>query len=157
VHDPRAHLFSTLLSLVAVSCVRPPEAEKASTDTTHYTVPALPPDSIPMAVWKEIHDPRNMEPSAPEWAAPFARNLILLTFREDASQAQRQQAVDAVGGVVIGGTPAGRGGFYYVRIKDDGTSRPLFRATAQLRAMPQVDLASPDLPSFKLGDLRRSR
>jgi hypothetical protein len=56
-----------------------------------------------------------MIPSSPDWGAPFPRDLIVLAFKEDASQRERQQAVDAVGGEVIGGEHIDRGGYYYVR------------------------------------------
>lgn len=91
-----------------------------------------------------------MEQSAPEWGAPFPRNIVLVMFREEASRHQKQQAIDAINGVVVGGTPLSKGGVYYVRIPDDGTSRPLFRAIKKLRSFRQVELASPELPEVDL-------
>jgi len=109
-------------------------------------VPALPPDSVPSALWDEIHAPEHIIPSSPEWGVPFPRNLIVLAFKEDATQTERQQAVDAVGGEVIGGEHIDRGGYYYVRIRSDGTADALFRAITKLKTFPTVDLASPELP-----------
>jgi hypothetical protein len=39
-----------------------------------------------------------MIPSSPEWGVPFPRDLIFLAFKEDATQSERQQAIDAVRG-----------------------------------------------------------
>jgi hypothetical protein len=89
-----------------------------------------------------------MEQSAPEWSAPFPRNLVLVVFREQASRLEKQRAIDAIHGVVIGGVPVGKGGYYFVRIPDDGTSRPLFQAIKRLQSFPQVELASPELPEL---------
>jgi hypothetical protein len=82
--------------------------------------------------------------SSPEWGAPFPRDLIVLAFKEDATQSERQQAVDAVGGEVIGGEQIDRGGYYYVRIRSDGKADALFRAITKLKTFPKVDLASPE-------------
>jgi hypothetical protein len=109
-------------------------------------VPALPPDSVPSALWDEVHAPENIIPSSPEWGVPFPRNLIVLAFKEDATQTERQQAIDAVGGEVIGGEHIDRGGYYYVRIRSDGTADALFRAITKLKTFPKVDLASPEPP-----------
>jgi hypothetical protein len=111
-------------------------------------VPALPPDSVPNALWDKLHTPENMIRSSPEWSAPFSRDLIVLAFKEDATQAERQQAVDAVGGEVIGGEHVDRGGYYYVRIRSDGTADALFRAITKLKTFPKVDIASPEPPSI---------
>jgi hypothetical protein len=91
-----------------------------------------------------------MEQPTPEWGAPFPRNIVLVGFKWQASRQQKQEAIDAINGVVVGGTPISPGGVYYVRIPDDGTSRPLFRAIKKLRSLPQVKLASPDLPELGL-------
>jgi hypothetical protein len=82
--------------------------------------------------------------SSPEWGVPFSRDLIFLAFKEDATQSERQQAIDAVGGEVIGGEHIDRGGYYYVRIRSDNTGDPLFRAITKLKTFPKVDLASPE-------------
>jgi hypothetical protein len=123
-----------------------PHAKRQQIDAQQPRVPALPPDSVPVAVWDKIHAPENIIRSSPEWGAPFPRDLIVLAFKEDATQRERQQAVDAVGGEVIGGEHIDRGGYYYVRIRSDGTADALFRAITKLKTFPTVDLASPELP-----------
>ena len=118
---------------------RVPRPEKA-------LVPNWPPDYVPDSIWDAVHAPKNMEQSAPEWATPFPRNIVLVGFRDHATHQQKQEAIDAINGVVVGGIPISKGGAYYVRIPDDGTSRPLFRAIKKLRSFPQVELATPELP-----------
>ena len=56
----------------------------------------------------------------------------MVAFKEGATQPERQQAIDAVGGEVIGGEHVDRGGYYYVRIPSDGTADVLFRTIAKL-------------------------
>ena len=50
--------------------------------------------------------------------------------------------------MVVGGARLGRGGYYYIRIEDDGTSAPLFRAIRKLKSFPQVQSATPELPDI---------
>lgn len=110
-------------------------------------VPDSPPDSIPLSAWEAMNAPRNMEPPGEEWPRPFPRNIVVVLFREETSRIDKQRVIDTIQGVVVGGEPIGRGGFYYVRIPDDGTSRPLFRAIETLKSLPQVETASPVLPA----------
>ena len=107
-----------------------------------------PPDSVPAAVWDSVHAPKNMIQSAPQWGVPFPRDLIVVAFKEEATQAERQQAIDAINGRVIGGDHVDRGGYYYVRIRADGTADALFRAIALLQRYPQVEIASPEPPEL---------
>ena len=109
-------------------------------------VPPLPPDSVPGRIWAEIHAPRNIIPSSPHWGVPFPRDLILVMFKDNATPAQRQSAIHAVRGQVVGGEPIGQGGYYYVRIPGATTGEALFKAIAKLETLSQVDLASPELP-----------
>ena len=113
-------------------------------------VPDSPPDSISLLAWEAMYAPQNMVEDRSEWAFPFPRNTVQLLFREETSRVEKQQAVDAVRGFVVGGAPIGKGGFYFVRISDDGTSRPLFRAIQTLSSFPQVESASPVMPAPNL-------
>lgn len=146
-YAPRHHpLVSSLLISFSLSLCA------CNAQTAHQrrnmvsVVPDLPPDSVPTAIWNEIHSPANMEKDAPEWSAPFPRNIVLLMFQERTTRDEKQHAIDAIHGLVVGGAPLRRGGYYYVRIRDDGTSRPLFRAIEKLKSFPQVQLATPELP-----------
>ena len=117
-------------------------------------VPALPPDSISSATWLALHDTLNLEPASAAYPIPFPRNLILVTLRENTPLGEKQAAIDAIGGQVVGGNPIGNGGVYYVTIASDGTTTPLFNAIAQLKSLPQVLLATPELVPLSPGYLR---
>jgi len=145
-------LLATLLLFSPTLCPaqQAPPVSRQTTKHTSTWVPDWPPDSVPDSVWKAVYAPENMEPPNAEWGAPFPRNIVLVGFTDQASREQKQQAIDAISGVVVGGAPIYRGGAYYVRIPDDGTSRSLFRAIKKLRSFPQVELASPDLPEMSM-------
>lgn len=97
------------------------------------------------------------EPPAytPEWAfhpdssarcvpiqtGPCNRRLVRVLFQPGATADQRQAAVTAVGGIVVGGSQ--QLGYYYVRIGGDGTLTTLNAAIQSLRALSQVQRAVP--------------
>ena len=141
-----ARTWVAAICLLAAACAKAQGVDRGRLDQTEARVPALPPDSVPAVLWDVIHASKNMIPSAPQFGAPFPRDLIVVAFREDANQAERQQAIDAVSGEVIGGERVDRGGYYYVRIRSDGTADALFRAIAKLQTFSKVDLASPEPP-----------
>ena len=102
-------------------------------------VPALPPTSQPAWVLSDS----NYAPPATGLPLGFARNVIHIIFKVGTSQAQRQQAVDQVGGVVVGGIPlTGGDGYYDVAIPDSGQGVQLQAAVTSLRSLSQVDGAS---------------
>ena len=97
-------------------------------------VPALPPDGIPS--WFD-HD-SSYASSAVQ--GRFLRRVVVVLFVEGASQAQRQAAIDAVGGRVIGGAPAvDVDGDYFVEIPNAQTEAQLDSVLAALRELPQVE------------------
>lgn len=138
----RASILSSVL-LVVCGCNR---KQVPSAAWPMARVPDVPPDSIPMLAWKAMYAPENIEQPGPDWPRPFPRNIVVVLFQEGTSRAEKQRTVDAIRGVVVGGAPIGKGGFYYVRIRDDGTSRTLFRAIETLKSFPQVETAGPVLP-----------
>jgi hypothetical protein len=102
-------------------------------------VPALPPSSQP--AW--ILSDSNYASPATGLPFGFARNAIHVIFKTGTSQALRQQAIDQVGGVVVGGIPlTGGDGYYDVTIPDSGQGVQLQTAVTSLRSMSQVDGAS---------------
>ena len=65
--------------------------------------------------------------------------------RLDATQAERQAAVDSVAGRVVGGRPfRGGDGYYFLRVPGNGDPRVLFEAIRVLNALPQVLSATPE-------------
>ncbi len=107
-------------------------------------VPAIPPDLIPDSLLEH----RNVDSVAP-WG-PSIRDVVTVQFKLGTSQADRQAAVDAVGGVVVGGLQLlgpdmGNDGAYLVKISGDSTRVAWKHAWDQLAAMPQVLFAQPEL------------
>jgi hypothetical protein len=60
-----------------------------------------------------------------------------------ATQAERQAAIDTIGGVVIGGMAYANDGEYYVRIAGDSTGEAVTKASDLLESLPQVYAAWP--------------
>jgi hypothetical protein len=100
-------------------------------------VPVEPPDSTPS--W--VYSPENMTSTSPYMTGEFPKNVLWVGFSPSATQAEKQRAIDAVDGEVVGGMR--RSGFYIVRITDDGTTRQLFDAVRTLNSIPQVRFAGP--------------
>ena len=74
-------------------------------------------------------------------SGPYPRNVVAVSFVPGTPPAQIQAAVDRVCGQVIGPGFAG----VLVRVPTDGTHDALWAAVDALAALPQVELASPDL------------
>jgi hypothetical protein len=102
-------------------------------------IDTLPPTSQPAWVLSDS----NYAPPATGLPLGFARNVIHIIFKTGTSQALRQQAIDQVRGVVIGGIPLiGGDGYYDVAIPDTGQGVQLQAAITSLLLMSQVDGAS---------------
>lgn len=136
---------STLLVLAAavsfISCTDgPPTAPQFP--RPRVAALASPPSSVPSSVYDEtnvIHD-------TPRMAGRFLRNTLVLLFKPGTSAADRDSAVSAVQGSVVGGNLlTADDGTYMVQIPDDGTDGPLFLAISTLSGMPQVMHAGPVL------------
>lgn len=103
-------------------------------------VPAVPPDTMPADAFGEI---------APNGV--MSVDVLVVQFRQTATLDQKQEAIALVNGTVIGGLPAppeissSLEGFYVIRIPGDGTSAGMNRALEQLRALPQVLVAVPNV------------
>lgn len=104
-------------------------------------VPAVPPDTIPMA----LYDDENLVIDDRKWGTPFMRDIIAVRFVLGATQPERQEAVDAVRGTVVGGKRVHPSdGFYVIRLPRDSTpdQQAMFAAVAALKALPQVSVAA---------------
>ncbi len=58
---------------------------------------------MPADVAAEVYASDNVVQLDSVMRGPFPRDMIWLWFRDDASQADRQAAVDSIGGTVVGG------------------------------------------------------
>jgi hypothetical protein len=115
-------------------------------------VPALPPNqNMTTRVGREVYSPSNITEGDSLMTGPFPRDVLWVWFQDAATQPERQAAIDLIHGIVIGGQPVRPGGIYYVRIHADGTTGPLQRAIATLKALPQIRLATVDLSILTSG------
>jgi hypothetical protein len=131
---PRAWLAGAALA-AAVACA----SSKMNRLPPAAAVPAEPPDSVP--AWA-VADSSYIGPSQ-YISAKFIKNLVVLQFREGATQAQRQSAIELVSGTVIGGYRSS--GIYLVRVADPGDGSGIVQAAERLSALPFVSAASPDI------------
>ena len=110
-------------------------------------VPAVSPDGVSDDVLAASRDATHV---ITDQGIPgrVVRDRVWLRFRASASADERQAAVDAVHGTVLGGVRLGSGGdgVYYVAltVPDDSGAAPLLNALATLKAMPQVRRAFVD-------------
>lgn len=115
---------------------------------------AQPPDSIPSAIYAAT----NVTESSPDLPGAFLKNIVLVTFAEDASEAQRGAAIRGVSGTVVGGVRFADGdGVYVVQVPDDGSGSGALAAADQLATLPQVDAASPEMLGDEAVDYLRPR
>ena len=113
------------------------------------TVPAHAPDSISSVLWDSLTAPANIMTDPPGMRGRWARNVMFITFKRTATQADRQAVIDRIHGEVVGGNPPfGDDGEYIVRIPyatalGDSISGPVLRAFLALRGHPAIVAAYP--------------
>jgi hypothetical protein len=102
-------------------------------------VPAEAPDTLPT----DYYDSSKTRLGAACVSLRVHRDLITVTFNAGVTQAQRQAAIDLVGGQVAGGRRRGAGeGRYFVQIPFDQAGQNLCDAIDALNALPQVSSAN---------------
>lgn len=101
-------------------------------------VPLPAPDTVPEWVYAPENLARDTGASYEYYA-----DVILVGFTPDAKQADRQAAIDAVSGEVVGGHPMPPGeGVYFVHLNARRRLEPLANAVTKLWSVPQVATAS---------------
>ena len=119
-----------------------PDIELGPNSLRTAVVPAQAPDSVP--AWVRA-DSTFTGPSA-HIPVRFRKNILVVHFRREATQAQRQEAIDLISGTVVGGVGGRTGnGFYLVRVADPGDGSVLVRASDRLHRLPYVTSAGPDI------------
>jgi len=129
--------FAAAAIASAIGCA----TSKVNSSTEGHVVPAEAPDSVPAWV-------RQDSLAGPSAYIPirFRKNILVVHFRREATQAQRQEAIDLISGTVVGGINRGTGnGMYLVRVPDPGDGSVLVRASDQLHRLPYVSAAGPDI------------
>ncbi len=142
VNKRPAGLFAAcVLVLAACRDVNTPLDHRDATEKPRRdfaTAPATAPDYVPQGLFDSL----GTLASPDGHGAPWVRSIVSIGFELGASQAERQSAIDSIGGTVVGGFRIGDDGGYYVRIP--GTTITETQATlATLRSLPQVEFASP--------------
>ncbi|MFL5538999.1 MAG: hypothetical protein ACJ8J0_08405 [Longimicrobiaceae bacterium] len=131
------HKFFVLPAIMAGMAACHPGASRSQS----VPVPARAPSSAPGELWR----PENYTRDSTYTRGTYLKDIVVVLFRPDAPQAQRQAAVDAVAGRVVGGRPFRDGdGYYFVRVPGNGDPRVLFEAIGVLKALPQVLSATPE-------------
>ena len=104
-------------------------------------VPARAPSSAPASLWQ----PENYVRDSTRTRGTYLKDIAVVLFRPNATQAERQAAVDSVAGHVVGGRPfRGGDGYYFLRVPGNGDPRVLFEALRVLKGLPQVLSATPE-------------
>lgn len=106
-------------------------------------VPDTPPGGwlVPADSVAELYSFTKTVLTHPRLNGPYPRGVLTLSFTPGATREDRQSAIDAVSGRVIGGRTV----FYYVVIPEDGTAEPIWAAVDKLNGLPHVSRAGPDL------------
>ena len=112
---------------------------------TTRTVPAQAPDSISSVLWDSLTAPGNLMVDMPHLPrGPWVKNLMLVTFKPTATQADRETVIALIHGEIVGGSGEGQ---YVVRIPyalhGDSTAGPVLRAFRALNGHPAVQTAYP--------------
>jgi subtilisin family serine protease len=134
-------LAPILAAVVLVSC-RDEQPTGIAPGRAALSVGASPPPSVPSSVYASSNTISNTS----RMAGRFLRNVVVVLFNPGTPQPDRQAAVDAVGGTVVGGMLlTDDDGSYFVQVADNGTDGPLFTAIDKLSQLPQVLHAGPEL------------
>lgn len=105
------------------------------------TVPTAPPDTVPVG----YYDDSNLVQNPDSFPGLFYRDVVGVMFRSGTPQSERQTAIAAIGGTVVGGVQFGAvDGIYLVRLPHDSTNTQVFGAINELETLPGVLVAMPD-------------
>jgi hypothetical protein len=123
------------------------------------TVPSRPADTVPAHELLDSRSPGNVITGDPHFPGRVVRDRLWLLFRTGATAEQREAAVEAVNGIVLGGIERGTGNgyppphgprrvrYYYVGFPayPDSGAGPLERAIHVLALLPQVQDVRADI------------
>ncbi len=118
------------LSLLGLSgCTHHPSPATAAPHIAGgaHTVPALSPDYLPDSLFTALGIVRGES----DTAMFMVRSIVKVLFKDGTAQRERQQAIDLIGGVVVGGARVTDDGDYYVRIPGS-TTRDIQTAVRRL-------------------------
>ena len=134
---------STIVDTIKIGFVSPAKEAKLTfgldaTTVIVNPVPAVPPDSTPAWFQNDSSYLNN--------GLGALKRVVVVRFDPTATQAERQAAVDSVGGTVIGGTKlVTNDGFYLVYVNSATTEDALFSVIATLERQPKVHMAATEV------------
>jgi hypothetical protein len=133
-----------VLIVSIIGCTSLKSASPVSTTAgrpTLQTVPAIPPDTVSSSLYEK----RNLTEDS-RYAGFLMRDIVLVRFAASATRAERQTAVDAVEGIVVGGRRFDKDGdgLYLVKLPSDTSNNRLFAAVATLRRLATIRWAMPN-------------
>lgn len=132
----RASLLPTLVLLLPLSgCARQAPPDQLAPVVAQERVPEVAPNLQPSTLADDLVPNGNGD--------MVSTGVLSVSFRLDATQSQRQAAIDSVGGKVIGGVNVDGVGWYYVEVEGDGTIEKIYEIGHTVNALPQVELAGP--------------
>lgn len=144
-HLPRLLLLTTVALSGSIGCAHHRASTIAASVTPApriaewaHAVPAVAPDTFPSSLFFELGVVRRDSASA----YSMIRSIVKVLFKLGAPQRERQQAIDRIGGVVVGGFRITDDGDYYVLIAGR-TYVDIQAAIRTLDALPQVEGAFP--------------
>jgi hypothetical protein len=123
------------------------------------TVPARPADAVPVRELLDSRSPGNVITGDQHFPGRVVRDRLWLLFRPGVTAEQREAAVEAINGIVLGGVERGTGNgyppphgfhrlrYYYVAFPayPDSGAAPLERAIHALVLLPQVQDVRADI------------
>jgi hypothetical protein len=127
--------FAVLAVATSLACASSPPIADDATARRADSVPATAPNFQP----PDLADDLVVDAAGDR----VSTTVLSVLFEADATQAERQAAVDAVDATVIGGVNVDGDGWYYVRVEQAGSIDEIYRVAGVLAALPQVTIAAP--------------
>jgi hypothetical protein len=129
------------LFIYAAISVGIPACNPSVSRSQRMPVPAKAPSRAPASLWR----PANYIRDSTYTRGTYLQDIVVVLFKLDATQTERQAAIELVDGEVLGGRPFRDGdGYYFVRVPGGGDPRMLFEALRKLQALSQVLSATPE-------------
>ncbi len=144
----RGGIVATFAGLTLSGCAHQPSPASAAPRIADGAppVPATAPHYMPDSLFTALGTVRRDSADV----LKMVRSIVKVAFKDGAAQRERQQAIDSIGGLVVGGFRLDTDGEYFVRIPGS-TYADIQAAVAKLKALPQVEYAFPFIVFFKFG------
>jgi hypothetical protein len=124
-----------LVALISAGCGGQDTGE---TPAGSSQVPPFPPDTVPASFDEDAVFVSDGSISR------VSTTMLVVSFANGATLAEKQEAVDLIAGRVIGGVAIAQGGVYYVQVEGDSTIATIDSIAAVLGALPMIASAYPE-------------